>query len=208
MNKVNAVIMARAGSERFPNKNIQKIWGHQSILWVYEAVRRCSNVYEIAICTDYKLEDLDDTLIEQIKEGHLMYHNRYEVDRMDSKLVDAIQCAKKIGFNPNDPLLILQGNSPDITTELIDEVIKGCQEGDRAESITVDSKLNQVGVARCLRKLGQTTGNVLSYKLKCIVTTCVDIHTAEEFYELEKDKVPGHLRGITPTASREHEEYP
>ena len=71
-NKIGAIIVARCGSLRLPNKALREIQGRESIALVIDRIKRCNKIDQIILATTH--EDVDDQLVSIAKREGINYY--------------------------------------------------------------------------------------------------------------------------------------
>jgi spore coat polysaccharide biosynthesis protein SpsF len=71
-NKIGAIIVARCGSSRLPNKALREIQGRESIALVIDRIKRCKKIDQIILATTH--EDVDDQLVSIAKREGINYY--------------------------------------------------------------------------------------------------------------------------------------
>ena len=71
-NKIGAIIVARCGSSRLPNKALREINGRESIALVIDRIKRCNKIDEVILATTH--EDVDDQLVSIAKREGISYY--------------------------------------------------------------------------------------------------------------------------------------
>lgn len=194
----NVIIPARKGSTRLRGKNKAIIWGKPSIEWVINSCFAARMVNRVIVASD------DEDILKIAQDcGAEIYVRTKDIDNNTSKLIACRHILEHSSDTEllNSPLALVQANSPDISPGDIDTAILACQEGDRLESISMDTNFNQIGAIRAFWRPSHLWTAHLSYKAKFFEVTCSDIHTQEDLDALEKRGLPSYLRGATPPTS-------
>ena len=184
--KVTAVIPARGGSKRLKRKNIYPIWGKPMLYWSIKAARQSKYVDEVWVTT----ED------EEIKQVALKYgakvHDRDPALSMDRVYkMEAIRSCFADIDSGEDIVISLQANSPEITSQILDDAIDTFISEDRNELISVSDNLMQNAAFRVM-KSWYVFQKDLSTKCGVYVCDVHDVHTIED------------VRFIEARSSREH----
>ena len=181
------IIPARSGSTRLPNKNIFPVHGMPMFYWSYTAALR-SNLYEeIYLTTDseHYAELAHEHGIKTIIRPYSISDN---VSPKQQAIVHAKQFLQSSGKH-FDLYMSLQANSPDVqVTDLLNMHTKLVKDK-RWEVITVDSNLNQNGIARLMRS-DVVDNKSLSAVLGAIIANRSNIHTVEDVKTLEMTWIP------------------
>lgn len=108
-NRVVALIPARAGSKRLPNKNILPLSGKPLIAWTIEAALNSQYIDEVVVSTDSEL-------IREVskKYGATVPFLRPEAISGDMATTDAVllHAIAELGLSDSDTLILLQPTSP------------------------------------------------------------------------------------------------
>ena len=110
--KVIAVIPARLGSTRLPRKMLREINRRPLVLWVYDAVRKCTRLNDVILATDS----------EEILQACTMHgcNVRMTSDKHRSGTERVHEVSQSI---PADVYLNVQGDEPMVRSEQIDTII-------------------------------------------------------------------------------------
>ena len=115
---IDALITARGGSKRLPNKNIKNFCGKPLIVWTIEAAKKSKYIREIYVSTDS----------EKIAEISMQYGAKipslrsYELSQDITSSVDVVLDFKK--NIDSDEILLLQPTSPLRNTDFIDDFLE------------------------------------------------------------------------------------
>lgn len=115
MNKVDAIIQARTGSTRLPNKIIKKIGDKTVLEHVIERVKQTKRIDDIVIATTN--EETDDIIVDYAKKNKVNYYRGSEED----VLARYYEAAKK--FN-SDTVVRITSDCPVIDPYIIDLLIE------------------------------------------------------------------------------------
>jgi len=115
MTKIAVIIPSRYGSSRFEAKPLALISGKSMIQMVYERASQAECITDIAVATD------DERIFNAVRRfgGNVVMtsdRNRSGTDRV----ADA---AEKMGLNPDDIIVNVQGDQPIINPRCLDEII-------------------------------------------------------------------------------------
>lgn len=119
--RVEALIQARMSSRRLPGKVLRPLAGRPLIFRVVDRVRSAGATDGFAVVTS--LDSSDDRLAEACKTGGVPLE-RGELDHVARRLCEA---AERRGL---DALVRVNGDSPFLDPELINEVVRVYREGD------------------------------------------------------------------------------
>lgn len=184
VNKMLAIIPARGGSKRLKNKNIYPVLDKPMIFWTLDAALATRAIDSIVVSTD------SDLIAAEIRKC-CAYDDVAIIDRCaelgsDDCIVqrvveDVVQRLKYL----DEYLLVLQANSPQITSELIEHVVElGCKYGCH-DVRTYDHNGIANGAVWFLRTEDLFSGSLSTYA-GCLVVDLIDIHTIEDVYEAER----------------------
>ena len=115
MGKIAAIIQARLGSSRLPNKVISDFNGKYLIEFLISRVKKCSDIDEIYLATTEQSED--DILIEVAKKLGINFSRGSKNDVLSRYI-------KTIKNSDADTIIRLTGDCPFLDPKLISEVIK------------------------------------------------------------------------------------
>lgn len=121
--KVLAIIPARGGSKRLPNKNILELGGKPLIKWTIEAAQACHKIDTVMVSTDSI--NIADIAIQAGAKVPYLRSAELSNDTASSSdvILDVIDYYESIG-NDFDVVILLQPTSPLRTTEQIDESLQ------------------------------------------------------------------------------------
>jgi len=126
--KILAVITARAGSKRLPNKNILDLAGKPLIAWTIEAALKSEYIDKIIVSTDSK--EIAGTAIQYGAEVPFMRPDNLATDEASS--IEVIRHTIDFFKGEYDYVLLLQPTSPLRQTTDIDSAIKQLKENVKA----------------------------------------------------------------------------
>jgi 3-deoxy-manno-octulosonate cytidylyltransferase (CMP-KDO synthetase) len=114
-----AIIPARMGSSRFPGKPMAKIIDKPMIGHVYEKTRKCSLLLETFVATcDKEIADY----IESIGGKVIMTSDKHE--RASDRTAEAMIIIEKLIGKKIDIVVMVQGDEPMVTAEMIEKSIE------------------------------------------------------------------------------------
>ena len=185
VSKVIAIIPARGGSKRLMRKNIHPVWSKPMIFWAIKAAQHSFLIDDVWVTT----ED------EEIKTIALSYGAKVH-DRDPSLSKDKVykmeairSCYSHIkeeeGYDTEDIVISLQANSPQITSQLLDDAINCFKTNERNELISVGSNLMQNAAFRIM-KSWYVFQKDLSVKTGVFVCDLIDVHSKEDVEEIER----------------------
>ncbi len=178
--KILAVIPARGGSKRLHRKNIYPLLGRPLISYAIEACKGSryldkKNVYvstedkEIAsVALQHGAKVINRP--EELAEDHVWTQD---------VLSHALECSEIEAGNEFDVLVRVQANSPQVTSEKIDECIKKLQDHNLWEVFTVDEDgiedaAVHVMIRRCVNQ------RALSVYKGVVRTDYIDVHDVKD----------------------------
>ena len=178
--KILAVIPARGGSKRLHRKNIYPLLGHPLMSYAIEACKGSryleeQNVYvsteddEIAsVALQYGAKVID-------RPGKLAEDHVWTQD----VLSHALEWSENKSGNEFDVLVRVQANSPQVTSEKIDECIKKLKDHNLWEVFTVDEDgIEDAAVHVMLRRC--VNQKALSVYKGVVHTDYIDVHGAKD----------------------------
>lgn len=177
-----AIIPARGGSKRLHRKNIYPIWGRPMLSWSIKAAQESKHIDEVWVTT----ED------EEIRQVALKYgakvHDRDPALSGDKVYkMEAIRSCFAAIDNGDDIVVSLQANSPEITSEILDDAIETFIREDRNELLSVSDNLMQNAAFRIM-KSWYVFQKDLSTKCGVYVCDIHDVHTIEDVKMIESRK--------------------
>ena len=138
--KILAIIPARAGSKRLPNKNKLHLGGKPLVIWSIDSVRGVESICDILVSTD-------DPEIAEICKNHgalVPWLRPPELATDDSHVVDTlihgVDWYEGV-FGEVDGILLLQPTSPFRRKETIDSALRQFSSGGCLESVVGVSKV-------------------------------------------------------------------
>ena len=183
--KILAVIPARGGSKRLHRKNIYPLLGRPLISYAIEACKGSrylnkQNVYvstedkEIAsVALQYGAKVINRP--EELAEDHVWTQD---------VLSHALECSEIEAGNEFDVLVRVQANSPQVTSEKIDECIQKLQDHNLWEVFTVDEEgIEDAAIHVMLRKC--VNQKALSVYKGVVSTNYLDVHTIDDIRIIE-----------------------
>lgn len=120
--KILAIILARAGSKRLPNKNILDLAGKPLVQWTLDAAEKSKYIDDIIFTTD------SDLFLDLVKVKKTIKQKRdQKLAKDDTKSMDVIFDSLSFYINNNskpDYVIVLQPTSPLRNEKHIDEAIE------------------------------------------------------------------------------------
>jgi len=175
--KITAIIPARGGSKRLPRKNIFPIWGKPLLSWSIKAAKESKLITDVWVTTE-------DTEIASValSEGARIHKRDPELSKDHVYKMEAIRSAAQyIEYNDiiSDIYISLQANSPEITSNILDDAIETFIKHDRNELISVSPNLMQNAAFRIMKQQ-YVFQKDLSTKCGVYVCDVHDVHTLED----------------------------
>lgn len=121
---VIAIIQARMGSTRLPNKVMMDFVGMPNLYHVVNRVKKSSRIDKVVVATTVNTSD--DKIEEFCKSNQILFFRGSEKDVLDR----FYQCALYHGGSSGDRLVRITADCPLIDASIIDEVINLSLEGD------------------------------------------------------------------------------
>lgn len=116
MTKILALIPARMGSSRFPNKPLKEILGKPMIGHVYENIKKSTAISHLAVATcDVEIKDY----IESIGGNVIMTSSLHE--RASDRCAEALLVVEKQNGEKYDFVVMIQGDEPMTTALMVQE---------------------------------------------------------------------------------------
>ena len=178
--RIIAIIPARGGSKRLERKNIFPIWGQPLLCWSIQAARNSKYISDIWVTTE------DSEIAEIAKSSGARVHNRSpELAEDHIYKMEAIRsCFEDINKSA-DIVVSLQANSPEITSDILDDAIKTFIENDRNELMSVGPNLMQNAAFRIM-KGWYVFQKDLSTKSGVYACDIHDVHTLDDIEFIKK----------------------
>lgn len=184
MNKVIAIIPARAGSKRLKGKNIYPLKGKPLIEYTIDAALKSrylskNNLY---VTTNYQeVKDLcKSKRVNIIDRPDALAQDHIWTQDVIDHAVDTIK-----NLHPEDIIVILQANSPQITSQMIDKCIQRVTKEGLWQVHTVDQDLIHNGAIQVMRNKVCLHKGKVNYN-GVVLTDWIDVHTIKDIEELEK----------------------
>tara|TARA_B100000902_G_scaffold388784_1_gene434972 strand:- start:766 stop:1332 length:567 start_codon:yes stop_codon:yes gene_type:complete len=175
--KITAIIPARGGSKRLPRKNIFPIWGKPLLAWSIRAAKESKLITDVWVTT----EDKEIASI-AAREGASIHRRDPILSKDHVYKMEAIRSAVAYiedNGGESNIYISLQANSPEITSEILDDAIKVFVDNDRNELISVSPNLMQNAAFRIMRR-GYVFQRDLSTKCGVYVCDIHDVHTVDD----------------------------
>ncbi|HIF9339302.1 TPA: cytidylyltransferase domain-containing protein [Photobacterium damselae] len=171
-----AIIPARAGSKRLPNKNILDLGGKPLIQWTIEAAIECSQIETVMVSTDSKkIADISKKLgadVPYLRSSELSS----DIASSTDVVIDVIEYYKSVGKH-FDAIMLLQPTSP----------LRSANDIRNAIVLYYERKTNAVvSVTECDHS--PLWCNTLSDDL------CMDDFISDEIKELRSQDLPTYYR--------------
>jgi len=181
-NNIIAIIPARGGSKRLPNKNILKIWKKPMIYWAILAAKKSKYIKDIYVTSDSK-----KILNISKKLGSKTILRPPEISDDKAYKMTAIRHAVTYISKKKIPNIVisLQANSPDIRTSDIDRCIEKLILNNLSEVISTNENFLQNGAIRAMTYETSFQRELSTY-CGFVITNTSDIHTIQELKKLEK----------------------
>jgi len=185
VSKVIAIIPARGGSKRLMRKNIHPVWSKPMIFWAIKAAQHSFLIDDVWVTTEdeeiktiassygAKVHDRDPSLSED------------KVYKMEAIRSCYSYIKEEEGHDPEDIVISLQANSPQITAQLLDDAISCFKTNERNELISVSSNLMQNAAFRIM-KSWYVYQKDLSVKTGVFICNLIDVHSKEDVEAIEE----------------------
>ncbi len=145
--KIYALIPSRYGSSRFPGKPLALIAGKPMIQWVYENVRKVSNLDDVYVATD------DERIFDAV---HSFGGKALMTATTHTCGTDRLaECADILKLNDDDIVLNIQGDEPLIRPEMIQDLISTFNDKDvymstLKKKIELEDEINNPNVVKVI----------------------------------------------------------
>tara|TARA_R100001377_G_scaffold82889_1_gene63730 strand:- start:2550 stop:3104 length:555 start_codon:yes stop_codon:yes gene_type:complete len=180
--RIIAVIPAREGSKRLKHKNVYLLNGIPLIEYTINAALQSKyiNKENLYVNTDF------DKVIDIAKKRNIQVIERpshLAGDKVWTQPVINHTDDELGGLDDEDIIVILQANSPQITTEKIDECIDMLINNDLFEVHTIDSTMINNGAIQVIkRKVRKQQGKVCYNGV--VMADWIDVHTIEDINKI------------------------
>ncbi len=183
--RIVAVIPARGGSKRLKNKNIFLLNGKPLISYAIEACKNSSYINEVYVSSD------DYKILEVSKEYGaigLLRDPKFSDDNTPKIIAirEALKQKKLVKDGVPDIVVIPQANSPEITSENIDEGFRLMFDYNLWEVMSADENGVQNAAFRIVKN-EHLYNEFLSAHCGFVTTNITDVHTIEDIQKLEKN---------------------
>ena len=151
--KVIAAIPARLGSTRLPRKMLREINGRPLVLWVYDAVRRCTRLNDVILATDS-----EEILQACSKHG---CNVRMTSDRHRSGTERVHEISQNVAA---DVYINVQGDEPMVRPEQIDTIIELMTRSEiMVGTLKTPAKAEDVGNPNAVKVVTDSNGKALYF---------------------------------------------
>ena len=183
--RILTVIPARGGSKRLHRKNIYPILGRPLMSYAIEACKGSQYLDDQNIYVSTEDEEIAGVAI-QYGAKVIDRPNDLSEDHVWTQdvLSHALEWSERQTGDEFDVLVRVQANSPQITSEKIDECIKKLQDHDLWEVFTVDEEgIEDAAVHVMLRRC--VNQKALSVYKGVVITDYIDVHTIDDVRVIE-----------------------
>ncbi len=183
--RIVAIIPARGGSKRLKNKNIFPLNGKPLISYTIEACKKSSFIDEIYVSSD------DKKILEVARKYgaiDLIRDSKFSDDHTP-KIVAIREVLKQKEFIRDghpDIVIIPQANSPEISSDIIDEGFELMFKYDLWEVMSADHNGVQNAAFRIVKKK-HLYNEFLSAHCGFVISNITDVHSIEDIKKLERN---------------------
>ena len=183
LKNIVAIIPARGNSKRFKNKNVHKIKKKPMIIYTIDACKDSSLLNHFYVSSENKniLEMSKKNEAGIIKRPNSL--SKDDVFKMEVIKHALLEIEKKLGKKAA-LVASLQANSPEISSNDIDNSIMKLINNDLNEVISVDKNLNSNAAIRIMKR-DTVFQKTLSTYLGCIKTNINDIHYKSDIKKIK-----------------------
>lgn len=181
MSNIYALIPARGGSKRLHRKNIALLNGKPMILYSIEAASNSEMILKENIFVSTEDEEIKAIVSPFVK----------VIDRPIELALDNVwtqdvinHFSSKINLQPDDLIVVIQANSPQMTPQVIDECISMLLTNRLWQVHTVDKDFINNGAVQVMYKFVSDHKGKANYN-GVVVTDFVDVHTQEDLQQAE-----------------------
>jgi 3-deoxy-manno-octulosonate cytidylyltransferase (CMP-KDO synthetase) len=151
--KVIAVIPARLASTRLPRKMLREIHGRPLVVWVYDAVHKCTRLDDVILATDS-----DEIMEACLKHGCTV---RMTSDKHRSGTERVHEVAQSVAA---DVYLNVQGDEPMVRSEQIDTIVELMARNQVAVgTLKTPAKAEDVGNPNAVKVVTDADGKALYF---------------------------------------------
>ena len=175
------IIPARIGSKRLTKKNIRSVCNKPMIQWTIDASLNSKYLTKENLIVSTESEEIKDTVKDMC-----LVHDRPELLSRDDVWIQPVidNAIQNLNLKEEDIIVILQPNSPQITSDIIDECIEKVIQENIWQVSTVDENFVNNGHIHVLRK------KVCEHKGKAnyngfVMVDWIDVHTLEDMQKAE-----------------------
>ena len=137
--KAIAIIPARMNSSRFPGKPMAKIHGIPMIGHCFYRVKMCIDIKEVYVAT---CDDEIFNYIESIGGNAIMTSNTHE--RASDRTAEAMIKIEKVTGEVTDIVVMVQGDEPMITPEMISDALGPFENNDSIKVVNLMSNMKSI----------------------------------------------------------------
>jgi glycosyltransferase involved in cell wall biosynthesis len=181
-NHIVAIIPARAGSKRLERKNIIDINGKPMIQYAIDAALSSKYISKVFVST----ESSEISSIAKNLGAQVITRPKELADDSTIKQEVIVHAVKMISKESKpDVVVSLQANSPQITSETLDDCINQLYETNTNEVMTVDENMAQNAAVRVMR-YDTVFQKSLSTYFSIYVKDLIDVHTKEDLQRVQE----------------------
>ena len=185
LKNISVIIPARGNSKRLKNKNIYPFKGMPMVYWAIKAAEESAFINNVYVTSD------SSKILNLTKKMGATPIQRPKVLSGDNVFkIEAIKHANDIiekkSKKKSTLIISLQANSPEVTSENIDEGIIHLIKHKRQEVISLDRKNNSNAAIRIMKRNALYQKSLSTY-LGCIHVNATDIHTIKDIKKIYKD---------------------
>jgi spore coat polysaccharide biosynthesis protein SpsF (cytidylyltransferase family) len=182
MDRIFVMIPARGGSKRLQRKNIFPVLGKPIVQYTIEAALKSSYIQpeNIYVSTeDKEIENVVKPFCKVISRPEALAGDKVWTQDVINHFIEVL------ALDDEDIVVVLQANSPEITTEIIDKALGMLLENKLWQVHSVDQSLINNGAIQIMRaKVGHHKGKP-NYN-GIVITDWIDLHTIEDVKDVEK----------------------
>lgn len=177
--KIIAIIPARGGSKRLKNKNVYPLLGKPLIRWTIDAAKQSKLIQDIYVTTD------DKNIKDICKDCKIIDRPNHLADDSTWMQVPITHAVEQLDLDDDDLIVILQANSPEMDSLMIDHCIGYVLQNNLWQMSTVDlNQTNNSHICIIRKHVCYHTGKA-NYN-GFILVDWVDVHTIEDIYNVEQ----------------------
>jgi len=184
---IYAFIPARGGSKRLKHKNILPIAGKPSIVWTIEAALKSKYINKKNLFVSSEDDKILSIAVEYtsiIRRPNYLSKDDVITNPVIKHAIRWLKYSKKIDIKDDDIVVILQANSPEIQSDMIDFLIDYVIENKLGQAHTVDKNMINNGAIHVITIKELYEYGKVSYN-GVVVYHIIDVHGMDDLKQVE-----------------------